>query len=113
MTNTLKALHATSAEEQAEMLAAFRDGAPVLNTERLWPFFTMTPPSPELGPIWLPYAALASCIIVGLAPSPERTIALRRLLEARAAAHLAWEGERMQAERLRALDERARVEGGK
>ena len=93
MTDAFKTLNAITQEEQGEFAAAIVEGAAHLDSERLWRFFMLRPPVPELAVLWLPYAAAASNIIIGLKPSPERTVALRALLDARAAAHLAWLGE--------------------
>lgn len=57
--------------------------------DRLWKFFTMLAPTERLEPVWALYMVAAVATMVELEPSPERTLALRQLLGARADATLA------------------------
>ena len=56
------------------------------NNEHILQFFSHTHLAPELQQIAAPFAGLANDIVMRLPRNPERTVALRKLLEAKDAA---------------------------
>lgn len=65
--------------EESERKAA----APADSRDRMLQFFTYTHLPPHLGQVSAPFCQLAQQIVATLPSNPERTVALRKLLEAK------------------------------
>jgi hypothetical protein len=122
MTQTDTLLHNALAEDEQwralneallkQIGPVLEDLDPVMATQdRLWKFFRMAAPTDELEPFWAMLLLGAMMLIVELPPSPERTIALRKLLEARSAVSLADFEVRLDAAERKAEAARAVAQG--
>jgi len=74
---SLNAIHAQA------MDAMYEHDAVLSHMDRTWRYFRMNPPSEAVAVAWRLYALHAAVIIQTLPQGPERTLALRGLLESR------------------------------